>query len=479
MKGRPHQSGGTVLGEGGYGRVLTLDELAEGTYVVLSVVIPPAMQRMVGGAASATTSASASMSSTAASTAEHGFAEAGRAGLLVEETMDRQRLLAVLGRHVVFKEQHRRASGRARARTRTTTSDWADYGEAVGNAMFLVGVAQRIRTEPDVRPFDAAKMMPLYQARQRDGSTRVYVSLRRVRNGHGAATAANARSATTSAHTTATASWMPLYRYMLGDLRMYAHAYPMTLGDVMGVARAVLTALRGLLERAGAHHCDIKPENVLFRFTNTPGLADPRRAVLDSATGHSAVASVLKLGVAREVFRNRVKFVVSDYGSARMHPLDLGRVRGTPGYVCPLLSRDRETYVAAAAKQVRKGWMFWPNAGPADADAVADWIWRSYEGLQARRSVAECYLKNDLHALGVTILNFSYEGLRQQPQQQQQQLHPMEVLGMRLVLGDPGALWRLSALERELRATGAASREQLGMRVGYWDVFNRTNRTKA
>jgi serine/threonine protein kinase len=237
-----------------------------------------------------------------------------------------------------------------------------------------------------------------------------------------------------------------LYKFMDGDLATCAdpakNPRGMRLSDVLDICSAVLRTLL-VLRRGGGHHCDIKPQNMLYRY------ATPRS--------------------------RHAKFVVSDFGSVAWSPRRVVWHRSTPGYVSPLFydefSSFERHYSAYTLKLVH-----WPrrvledgHGSPPDARAV----WDSFaaERLRLRAAtrqagasaeaamttdtaVSRAFVKNDLYALGVMLLCFDYPAADADtnasldPAAVSRAAAAAEVVqhgAMRLITGRPPGVWTLSS----------------------------------
>jgi hypothetical protein len=235
----------------------------------------------------------------------------------------------------------------------------------------------------------------------------------------------------------------PLYRYMHGDLVDFSELYTPTVGDVLAVVGKTLACLAEMQATVGAHHGDIKMENVLFRvLAGQPPATEP----LDK--DHKVERIQMHQGLARLLRGNgaAVEFVLSDFGSASIVPNDddesvfgvteesmsvlaqhnaysLSHIEGTPGYRSPLvyrwrskhlpdaIARQRETFVADLTKMdIRLP----PGSTP-------DTVWESYatvygamhgadtdddKPLPSAAAVCAAYAKNDLFALGIVIMGY-------------------------------------------------------------------------
>jgi serine/threonine protein kinase len=253
---------------------------------------------------------------------------------------------------------------------------------------------------------------------------------------------------------------LPLYRYMDGDLRLFSKRMPARVQHVVAAVRSAINCLSMLVLYAGVHHCDVKPQNILFRVADP---ATPRPPASSFASFFSAPPPSSSPGAARPkpelaelagVLESRpgaATFVLSDYGSCVMRPTlqDLDTRRGTPGFVSPVATGPggREHWLAEF-RAITASSVHYPGPG-LEAEAV----WDSYEPWLAGRargdlSPYDAFVKNDLYALGVTMLTFAYPpSARALPE-----------LARRLVLGSGGSVDRLlgalTGLKQAVREVG-------------------------
>jgi serine/threonine protein kinase len=229
------------------------------------------------------------------------------------------------------------------------------------------------------------------------------------------------------------------------------------------MAVAVMRSLIELQDRVGVHHCDVKPENVLFSILNVP---------LKTSIDHDNISHMLQKGV-KELFDVKYSFVLTDFGNAVIRPERIGKIYGTRGYTCPIFSQgNREQHL----KDHMGLGVTLPDGNHVDKQTHRT-IWKSYSWLMEdasklydRLPVKQCYAKNDLYALGVTLLRFDYH----------EENHPLAIFGWLLVSGARDAIWSLheaykvlktvrkSKLDRDVEYITYEQAERRGMDPHYY-----------
>jgi serine/threonine protein kinase len=228
----------------------------------------------------------------------------------------------------------------------------------------------------------------------------------------------------------------PLYRYMHGNLVAFGMYYDATVGDVLDMTRAVLECCSMLQVFGGIHHCDIKPENVLFRVRAVRAKSAPPAA--DTHEERSAHGTLSALVANRS---KKLEFVLSDFGSAVSHPSmdDLRNVRGTGGYLCPLVHDTFPEFNEEFDRLFRK------YATLPHSKFTAASVWASYAVQHAERSAGTldndaAMAKNDMYALGATILNFAFPP----------KLDYLAKFAATLMVGGPGSIWKIGVAQAAL-----------------------------
>ena len=183
----------------------------------------------------------------------------------------------------------------------------------------------------------------------------------------------------------------PLYRYMHGDLSTFVRYYNMTVQHVIQFAESTMKTCEMLL-RSGFHHCDIKPYNVLFRVTDADDFdrAPAEQNSVDQTAYHRDLAKRTK---------GRVEFVLADYGTAVWEPKTMREVwtmPGTAGFLSPLAHKEYHDFEHEFNDRIRRACV--PSTLTADA------VWDSYAHVMP--SPTQAMVKNDIYALGVTMLYF-------------------------------------------------------------------------
>ena len=387
-----HQIGGVVIGEGGYGSVHTIDDLPPGNYTVDFVNL--------------------------------------KDGAIHSLPATREELVKRLGHRVVYKNvthvsSHQNDDGGGNSNTKTTDDSkrarprrrfLAEFMERWSNKE--VGKEERAKWDfftqiarKGVRFPPVNTLMPLY--RQGDD---VFLSIRNAD------------------------VLFPLYRYMHGDLVTFGHYYNTTVGNLIDIATAVLDCLTALQVFGGIHHVDIKPENVLFRVRGVrPKAAPPKAESPEETRFHGILSGMVAAATLGGIKKKEPEFVLSDFGSAVSNPSfrDLRDARGTPGYLCPLVYDTFDEFRADHERLFRKY-----AVAPAGMESrlTAEALWESFGNRVVQRSmrtldVDEAMMKNDLYALGATLLNFVYPS------------HVADVpkLAVNLMSGDEsaGGIWKI------------------------------------
>lgn len=384
------QRGGTILGEGGFGRIRTIDDLPEGKYTVDYVNL--------------------------------------RDGELHSVLVTREHIVKLFGNRVVYKEITHKSSVQQRhepviknaaprfiadfmKKWTENTDDDVGREETAKWSMLSEVLRKGVRFPPvDV-------LMPLYS---KDDD--VFLCIR------------------------TTDRLFPVYKYMHGDVVTLGQHYTPTVNHIIAISTAVLDCCEMLQVFGGIHHCDIKPENVLFRVRGVrPRKSSPPEFGSSMERHEHTVLS--------EQVRKRKKtleFVLSDFGSAISSPTarDLRDAIGTGGYMCPLMYDSFEDFRADYEDRLLRKYAVLPQRHIKGPAGTALRLWDSYAQPMKHRDqrdfdVDEAMVKNDLFALGATLLNFQYESPS-----------PLEDLAIDLL--DGMGIWKIaraqSALER-IRST--------------------------
>ena len=219
--------------------------------------------------------------------------------------------------------------------------------------------------------------------------------------------------------------YIPVYRRMQGNaLKFYQElGDAVTAEHVLSLIESTLYMLREM-KSVGAHHVDIKDENILVSVEcpiRSPGArADP-----------------LRLGGCH------ARFALCDYGLVLFNPREL-MIGGTPGFMLPLMyppgPQGRQEFeedferISTAPSPTARG------------------VWDSYAAQRRRRTPLSgdaLHEKHDLYATGMILLGFDFTDPR---------ARPLHELAARLVSGDPGGLWTVEAALLAYRAVRASMR---------------------
>ena len=240
-------------------------------------------------------------------------------------------------------------------------------------------------------------------------------------------------------------SYFPMYRRMGGSLHDFMKRFPrdMTVRVALDATLTCLEVLEMMLG-VGAHHCDVKEENMLFDVECAGPWSRSGRSGTRSRGGTSPC---------------RVTFAVADFGLARINPTRVSN-RGTPGSICPLTyphdDRGKDAFVS---KHVVPR-----HVAPGGADD----LWASYEKARgtARGTLApRVHEKGDLFAVGVMLAFFVPRGRgRRRTTGEDASEHARSVdrsadagralvdFVTRLLRGDRGSIWSVEKALRRCRA---------------------------
>ena len=235
----------------------------------------------------------------------------------------------------------------------------------------------------------------------------------------------------------ATVESFPMYRRLGGNLSDFSKRFPrdVTLRLALEVTKACLDVLETLLA-AGAHHCDVKEENMLYDVVCDRVIVAGRRPSYPPPC--------------------RVEFSVSDFGLVRIKPARVSN-RGTPGSICPLAyDHDDKGRADYEAEHVQ---------GVPVRFASASTLWDSYErervGMTKRATSAPAvHEKGDLFATGVMLLRFarldregSGTGRRRRNLVGAIPQHERVVeFVYKLLRGDRGSIWTVERAQKEVSA---------------------------
>lgn len=371
------QHGGVVLGEGGFGRVRTMDDLAEGKYTVDFVNIAD--------------------------------------GSLHSVPSTRAEVIKLLGSRAVYKEITHKSSGSNPPVRQTTPRFVADFmkkwtadpSDEIGReetakwSMLSEVMRKGVRFPP------VNVLMPLYTK-----GDNVYLCVRTADR------------------------LFPLYKYMHGDMVTFGQFYKPTVAHVLGMVDAVLKCIEMLQIFGGIHHCDIKPENILFRVKGVKPRASPPAA---GSSGERHVQDALAKLVASG--KKTAEFVLSDFGSAVSSPTarDLRDARGTGGYMCPMMYDSFEDFRADYDDRLLRKYAVVPERHRNGPVGSAKGLWETFgEHMKVRDTPSfdpdAAMMKNDLFALGAMILNFAYPA-------------PSPLEDMAVSLMDGTGIWSIAAAQ--------------------------------
>ena len=225
----------------------------------------------------------------------------------------------------------------------------------------------------------------------------------------------------------------PMYRRMSGDIFQFYDTFGqmMTVQHVLDLTMNTLYMLREM-KAVHAHHKDIKEENMLVEITCPRNR--PVRSFDDFMTPGGCEA----------------RFSLSDYGLVLFDPSPANDGSGTPGYRSPYVVGDVDEFFRDVQSLLHI---------PLDPEA----LWASYQARVPRSSAAK-HEKSDLYALGIMLMGFDYEA--------DERTHPLRTFAMDLVLGPahPGAIMTLErAMQayRTLRAKYYRTERRLKVRVAF------------
>ena len=257
--------------------------------------------------------------------------------------------------------------------------------------------------------------------------------------------------------------YFPIYRRMGGNLSDFYKRFPQdaTLALALESTRACLDVLE-LLISVGAHHCDIKEENMLYDIVCSNGNNDANKNKRPRRT------------TAEYPPPCRVDFAVSDFGLVRIRPTHISN-RGTPGSICPLTyannDKGRTEYEIDHILSSRI--------------ATASAVWDSYEReraspTQRATSPSSVHEKADLFAVGVMLIRFAkLEGgddpavdrRRRRPRGVRDPLRMMDgddssaatreavrEYAIKLLRGDRGSIWTIERAQKALSKLMAPAR---------------------